>query len=105
VQLSYDRSGRGDPLVLLPALGSRRQVWAPVLDRLTAQREVVGLDLPGFGDAPTQQSPGTPAGVGSLTGLVSDFLDELGLERPHLAGNSLGAGSRLSWRGAVAPAR
>ncbi|MBV9001200.1 MAG: alpha/beta fold hydrolase [Solirubrobacterales bacterium] len=90
VQLSYDRFGRGEPLVLIPGIGSRRQVWAPVLDRLTAQREVVALDLPGFGDAPVQPAAGTPAGVGPLTGLVSGFLDELGLERPHLAGNSLG---------------
>jgi len=90
VELSYDRSGRGEPLVLIPGIGSRRQVWAPVLDPLTAQREVVALDLPGFGDAPIQPPAGTPAGVGSLTGLVSGFLDELGLERPHVAGNSLG---------------
>ena len=76
--------------MLIHGIGSRRQVWAPVLDRLTAQREVVALDLPGFGDAPIQPPPGTPAGVGSLTGLVSGFLDELGLERPHLAGSSLG---------------
>jgi len=90
VQLSYDRSGRGEPLVLIPGIGSRRQVWAPVLDRLKAQREVVALDLPGFGDSPIQPPPGTAAGVGSLTSLVSGFLDEMGLERPHLAGNSLG---------------
>lgn len=31
-----------------------------------------------------------PAGVASLTRLVGEFLDELGLDRPHLAGNSLG---------------
>jgi pimeloyl-ACP methyl ester carboxylesterase len=90
VQLSYDRSGRGEPLVLIPGIGSRRQVWAPVLDRLTAQREVIALDLPGFGDSPVEPPPGTPAGVGSLTRLVSGFLDEMGLERPHLAGNSIG---------------
>jgi pimeloyl-ACP methyl ester carboxylesterase len=61
-----------------------------VLHGLTAQREAVALDLPGFGDAPIQPPAGTPAGVGPLTGLVSGFLDELGLERPHVAGNSLG---------------
>jgi pimeloyl-ACP methyl ester carboxylesterase len=31
-----------------------------------------------------------PAGVASLTRLVAEFCDELGLERPHVAGNSLG---------------
>ncbi len=76
--------------MLIHGIGSRRQVWAPVLDRLTAQREVIAPDLPGFGDAPLQPPPGTPAGVESLSGLVSGFLDELGLERAHLAGHSLG---------------
>lgn len=76
--------------MLIHGLGSRRQVWAPVLDRLAASREVVMLDLPGFGDAPIQPPVAMPAGVGSLTQIVSGFLQELGLERPHVAGNSLG---------------
>lgn len=88
--LNYDRAGRGEPLVLIHGLGGRRQVWEPVLDQLTAEREVVTLDLPGFGDAPIPPPAGTSAGIESLTRLVSDFLDELALERPHLAGNSLG---------------
>lgn len=71
-------------------LGTHPAVWAPVLDRLTNQREVVALDLPGFGDGPIHPPPGTPAGVGLLTSLMSGFLDALGLERPHLAGHSLG---------------
>jgi pimeloyl-ACP methyl ester carboxylesterase len=90
VQLNYDRAGRGEPLVLIHGIGSRRQVWEPVLNRLTAVREVVVLDLPGFGDAPIPPPPGTAAGIESLTRLVSEFLDEQGLERPHVAGNSLG---------------
>src|SRR5450755_4537940 len=90
VQLSYDRAGRGEPLVLIHGIGSRRQVWEPVLDRLTAVREVVALDLPGFGDAPIPPPPGAPAGIESLTRLVSEFLDGQGLECPHVAGNSLG---------------
>jgi len=76
--------------LLIHGIGSRRQVWAPVLDRLTPRREVITLDLPGFGDAPTQPPGGMPAGVGSLTRIVSGLVDELGLERPHVAGNSLG---------------
>ena len=90
MQLSYDRAGRGEPLVLIHGIGSRRQVWEPVLDRLTAVREVVALDLPGFGDAPIPPPPGAPAGIESLTRLVSEFLDGQGLECPHVAGNSLG---------------
>jgi pimeloyl-ACP methyl ester carboxylesterase len=89
VQLSHHRIGSGDPLVLIHGIGHRWQGWQPVLDRLQAQREVIALDLPGFAASP-MPPPGTPPGVASLTELVAAFLDELGFERPHVAGNSLG---------------
>ncbi len=89
MRLEYHRGGSGEPLVLLHGIGSRWQVWDPVLAILEAQREVIALDLPGFGSSPAPP-PGTPPGVESLTRLVSEFLDELQLERPHVAGNSLG---------------
>jgi pimeloyl-ACP methyl ester carboxylesterase len=89
VQLNYHRFGHGEPLVLIHGIGSRWQMWEPLLDRLAPEREVVALDLPGFGASP-QPPAGTPAGVPSLTRLLVEFLDQLGLERPHVAGNSLG---------------
>jgi pimeloyl-ACP methyl ester carboxylesterase len=91
VYLNHHRqgTGHGEPLVLIPGIGSRWQIWAPVIDRLAAQREVVALDLPGFGGSP-MPAPGTPPGPESLTSLVHGFLGEAGLERPHVAGNSLG---------------
>jgi pimeloyl-ACP methyl ester carboxylesterase len=89
VYLNHHREGTGEPLVLIHGIGSRWQVWEPLLERLQAEREVVALDLPGFGASPPPPA-GTTAGVSSLTRLVSEFLDELGLERPHVAGNSLG---------------
>jgi pimeloyl-ACP methyl ester carboxylesterase len=89
VQLNHHRAGSGEPLVLIHGIGSRWQVWEPILDRLASEREVIALDLPGFAGSPVPP-PGTPAGVPSLTLLVGEFLDELGLDRPHVAGNSLG---------------
>jgi pimeloyl-ACP methyl ester carboxylesterase len=89
VPLSHHRTGRGAPLVLIHGIGSRWQVWDPVFERLAPSRDVVAIDLPGFGASPAPPS-GTPPGVGSLTRLVAQFLDELGLKRPHVAGNSLG---------------
>jgi pimeloyl-ACP methyl ester carboxylesterase len=80
-------------------------VWKPVLDRLTPVRDVVALDLPGFGASPAPP-PGTEPGIDSLTRLVSEFLGGLGLERPHVAGNSLGGwlALELAKRGRVASA-
>ena len=89
MQLNHRRLGSGRPLVLIHGIGSRWQMWEPVIDRLASAREVVARDLPGFASSPAPP-PGTPAGVASLTRLVGEFLDELGLDHPHVAGNSLG---------------
>ncbi|HEX8977333.1 MAG TPA: alpha/beta fold hydrolase [Solirubrobacteraceae bacterium] len=89
MELNHHREGQGSPLVLIHGIGSRWQMWRPVLAPLTAVHDVIALDLPGFGASPMPR-PATPAGRDSLVALVTGFLAELGLERPHVAGNSLG---------------
>jgi pimeloyl-ACP methyl ester carboxylesterase len=89
VRLNHYRTGQGEPLVLIHGIGSRWQMWEPVIDGLRSHREVIALDLPGFGASPLPP-PGTPPGVDSLVSLVADFLGQLGVRRPHCAGNSLG---------------
>jgi len=85
--LAYDQRGAGPPLVLIHPLGGDRRVWDPVLEPLSAQRTVVAVDLPGFGDsAPLSETP-TPA---ALAQALERFFAGLGLDRPHVAGNSLG---------------
>jgi pimeloyl-ACP methyl ester carboxylesterase len=87
--LNHYRAGAGEPLVLLHGIGSHWQMWEPVLPMLTARHDVFAVDLPGFGDSP-MPPPGTPPGIDSLCELVLEFLAEEGIERPHVAGNSLG---------------
>jgi pimeloyl-ACP methyl ester carboxylesterase len=110
--LAHTRVGSGPPLVLLHALGADRHMWDPVLERLAAERDVIAVDLPGFGESPTlaelaRAGALAPAGGGSSSGVpalpdgapvtpadlaaaVHAHLLALGLERPHVAGNSLG---------------
>lgn len=94
MSLVYDRIGTGPPLLLLHGIGSRRGVWQPVVARLAQEREVIAVDLPGFGD-----SPPLPAGVApnveTLTGAVVAFMAEQGLDHPAVAGNSMGGGIAL----------
>ena len=89
MKLNHYRAGSGEPLILIHGIGSRWQIWEPVIDRLVAHRDVIAIDLPGFGASP-MPAAGTPAGVDSLISLLLGFLDEIGVERPHCAGNSLG---------------
>jgi pimeloyl-ACP methyl ester carboxylesterase len=92
--LVHDRHGTGAPLILVHGLGSRRQVWAPVIDSLAAQYEVFAIDLPGFGES-APFPPGERATVRNLAAAVTAFAQDQGLDRPHIAGNSLGGGIAL----------
>ena len=86
--------GSGDPLLLIHGLGSQCQVWRPVLDRLAADREVIGVDLPGFGGSPPFPDDVEP-NAGNFADAVASFLDEVGWDRPHVVGNSLGGWTAL----------
>jgi pimeloyl-ACP methyl ester carboxylesterase len=87
--LNYHRRGVGEPLLLIHGIGSRWQVWLPVLDELARSRDVIAIDLPGFGFS-ARPGAGAPAGAEPLATLVSEFLDAIGVARPHIGGNSLG---------------
>jgi pimeloyl-ACP methyl ester carboxylesterase len=87
--LAYERQGSGEPLVLVHGVTHRRQAWYPVLDQLAEHRDVILVDLPGHGQSPPFVLDGLPV-KDALRRDFELFLDNLGLERPHVAGNSLG---------------
>ncbi len=89
MELNHERRGTGEPLVLIHGLGGSSRIWAPVLDRLAAYRDTIAVDLPGAGRSPLLDAgiDSTPANLGLA---VSDLCDRLEVERPHVAGNSLG---------------
>ena len=89
-QLDFERRGAGEPLILLHGIGSHWPMWAPVLDRLAAERDAIAISLPGFGCSP-ELPPSEPPTVRALAAAVAAFArEQLGLERAHVAGNSLG---------------
>lgn len=90
--INYDRRGSGEPLLLIHGIGSRWQIWEPLLDALAEEFDVIALDLPGFGASPRLDGAMTVAG---LVDEVEKFCMELGIERPHIAGNSMGGGIGL----------
>jgi pimeloyl-ACP methyl ester carboxylesterase len=76
-------------MLLMHGIGHRWQMWTPVLDDLARDHDVVAVDLPGFGASPRLPAGWQPS-FAAGTALLSDVLDELGWDRAHLVGNSLG---------------
>lgn len=89
VTLSHKRSGRGEPLLLLHGIGHHRQAWDPVVDILATEREVIAVDLPGFGASPALPD-GLPHDLPTMNAALGALCAELEIGRPHVAGNSLG---------------
>ncbi|MFD9221823.1 alpha/beta fold hydrolase [Streptomyces sp. NPDC060064] len=89
LSVAYERSGAGEPLLLLHGIGHHWQAWEPVLGILAAERDVIAVDLPGFGT-----SPALPDGVSydltTVGSVLGSLCEELKIERPHVVGNSLG---------------
>jgi pimeloyl-ACP methyl ester carboxylesterase len=88
-RLAYSRTGRGEPLVLLHGQGLSHRSWDPIITRLSAERDVIAVDLPGHGESPRQPS-GRGSAPADLATTVAELLDDLGLESVHVAGNSTG---------------
>jgi pimeloyl-ACP methyl ester carboxylesterase len=101
--LAFERHGAGEPLVLVHGVTHRRQIWYPVLDQLAEQRDVILVDLPGHGQSDPFVTDGLPVAE-ALRRDFRHFLADLQLDRPHVAGNSLGGRVALE-AGATGDAR
>lgn len=87
--LAYERIGVGEPLLLLHGIAHRRQAWYPIVERLAEHRELILVDLPGHGESPSLRSwRGNPSEA--ILDELLRFIDKQGLDRPHVAGNSIG---------------
>ena len=91
--ISLERRGSGDPVVLVHGIGSRWQVFEPILGRLAERHEVIAIDLPGFGASPLTDDvvPG-PRGYADW---LATWLADHGIRRPHVVGSSMGGGVAL----------
>lgn len=87
--IAYDRAGPTGttPLLLLHAGIADRRMWDSIWPRLTAEHDVIRIDLRGFGESTTR-----PTDRWSPRADVLGTLDALGVDRAHLVGCSFGAG-------------
>lgn len=94
------RGGTGTPVLLLHGVGSIWRAWSPVLPHLEPHHDVIVPTLPGHGGGAALEGNLAPS-VEALADALEIQLDQLGLPRVHIAGNSLGGwlGIELARRG------
>ena len=86
--MHHIRCGTGKPLLLIHGLGGHWQSWNPILDDLAARREVIAVDLPGFGQSPRLAGE---TSIRTLADEIAVFLDTHGLSGIDAVGSSMGA--------------
>ena len=83
-----ERGASGPPLVLLHGFGASKTHWVRFARYLPDSLRLVVPDMPGHGESTFD--PATTYDVPTLVDGVVAALDAIGVERFHLAGNSLG---------------
>jgi len=89
LQWRADGPAEAPVLVLLNSIGTSSEMWTPCVGALAEQFRVIRIDTRGHGGSPPSP-PGTSCSLDDLGRDVLAVLDDLGVERAHVAGLSLG---------------
>ncbi len=91
--IAYRRAGMGPPLVLLHGgFGFDSRAWRPQLDALASEFTVIAWDAPGCGGS---DDPPDTFRLPEYADCLAGFIEELHLDRPHVAGLSFGGALAL----------
>jgi len=88
MKMNHLRMGQGKPLLLIHGLGGSASSWSTISTALAERREVIAVDLPGFGATPPLAGE---TSIRSLGDAVTAFLDAQGLRGIDAVGSSMGA--------------
>lgn len=80
--------GEGEPLVLIHGVGMRIEAWAPQIAALSPTHRVIAIDMPGHGESARLPDD---ALLPEFVAWFSQAFEDLSLDRPNVAGHSMGA--------------
>jgi pimeloyl-ACP methyl ester carboxylesterase len=86
MDLKYEESGTGFPLILLHGFPHNRSLWADQLFGLSDRCRVIAPDLRGFGESPARE----PWSMESYADDVASLMERLELEKAIIGGLSMG---------------
>lgn len=88
-EIGYEEAGTGEaaPIIFLHGVGSDKSVWRSQLAHFGKTRRAVAFDFPGYGE-----SDPAPEGTSrdDYASAVISAMHELGIDRAHICGLSLG---------------
>ena len=87
VRLYYELLGSGEPLLLIPGLGSTCRLWDPIAPELAEQFSLVLPDNRNVGNSIGKRAPHT---LSDFSSDLLELLDTLQIDRAHVMGISLG---------------
>lgn len=87
MNIKWESTGEGSPLLLIQGLGYGRWAWEPIVAGLAAQHRVLCFDNRGIGESDKPEGPYTAA---QMAGDALQVLDEAGIDHAHVLGASLG---------------
>ncbi|NKB50282.1 MAG: alpha/beta fold hydrolase [Alphaproteobacteria bacterium] len=85
--INYIEDGDGYPVVLIHGLAGDHTAWLPQVAALKDNYRVIAFDNPGSGDSSKVDAP---AGTADLADATLGLMDQLGIDRAHVVGRSMG---------------
>jgi pimeloyl-ACP methyl ester carboxylesterase len=92
-KIAWDVTGEGPDMVLVHGTPANSVLWTGVIERLRERYRIHYLDLPGYGSS--EKFAGQEVRLRSFARALAEFLEERGLNVPHLVGHDFGAAAVL----------
>jgi pimeloyl-ACP methyl ester carboxylesterase len=93
-RVAYREAGAGEALLLIHGMAGSSATWRAVLPQLSKKYRVVAPDLFGHGES---AKPRGDYSLGAFAAWLRDLLDELGITRATVVGQSLGGGVAMQF--------
>jgi len=93
-RVAYRDAGDGEALLLIHGMAGSSATWRAVMPQLSKKYRVVAPDLLGHGQS---AKPRGDYSLGAFAVLLRDLLDELGITRATVVGQSLGGGIAMQF--------
>jgi pimeloyl-ACP methyl ester carboxylesterase len=93
-RVAYQDAGDGEALLLIHGMAGSSATWRGVIPQLSKNFRVIAPDLIGHGES---DKPRGDYSLGAFAVFLRDLLDELGISRATIIGQSLGGGIAMQF--------